>query len=123
MIRFSSFGGLALRAENVSFDRKEDGENVANASAVGIVLDPLALLTGRAAPSRLDIDGAMFNPAMLPKGPPIDFSTLRLDAVPSYQETAFAALEGSGRWCPAPACRAFASRTCRCRSRGPRDDR
>ncbi|MCV3737453.1 DUF3971 domain-containing protein [Rhizobium sp. TRM96647] len=93
VIRFSSFGGLALRAENVSFDRKEDGENVANASAVGIVLDPLALLTGRVAPSRLDIDGAMFNPAMLPKGPPIDFSTLRLDAVPSYQETAFAALE------------------------------
>lgn len=93
VIRFSSFGGLALRAENVSFDRKDGGDNVANASAVGIVLDPLALLTGRIAPSRLDIDGAMFNPAMLPKGPAIDLSTMRLDAVPSYQEAAFEGLD------------------------------
>ncbi|MBB3975025.1 hypothetical protein GGQ64_000201 [Rhizobium azooxidifex] len=93
VIRFSSFGGLALRAENVSFDRKDGGDNVTNASAVGIVLDPLALLTGRIAPSRLDIDGAMFNPAMLPKGPAIDLSTMRLDAVPSYQEAAFEGLE------------------------------
>lgn len=92
-IRFSSFGGLALRAENVAFVRNEDGQNVANANAVSIVLDPLALLTGRVAPSRLDIDGAMFNPALLPQGPAIDFAALRLDAIPGYQDSAFAALE------------------------------
>ncbi len=96
VVRFSSLGGLALRAENVSFSRKDGGENVANAEAVAIVLDPLALLTGRVAPSRLDIDGAMFNPALLPKGPPIDLAKVRLDAVPAYQEAAFAALERIG---------------------------
>lgn len=93
VVRFSSFGGLALRAENVTFSRKDGGENVANAEAVAIVLDPLALLSGRVAASRLDIDGAMFNPALLPKGPPIDFTKVRLDAVPAYQAAAFAALE------------------------------
>ena len=80
MLRFSSFGGLALKAENVALAEKSSGGNVANAGAVAIVLDPLALLTGRVSPSRLDIDQAMFNPALLPKGPPIDFDTVRIDA-------------------------------------------
>lgn len=93
VLRFSSFGGLALKAENVALAEKSSGGNVANASAVGIVLDPLALLTGRISPSRLDIDQAMFNPALLPKGPPIDFDTVRIDAIPDYQELAFNRLE------------------------------
>ncbi|HVK91831.1 MAG TPA: AsmA-like C-terminal region-containing protein [Mycoplana sp.] len=89
VLRFSSVGGLALKAENVALAERASGQNVANAAAVSIVLDPLALLAGRVAPTRLDIDRAMFNPALLPKGPPIDLDKLRLDAVPAYQELAF----------------------------------
>ncbi|MFD1326588.1 YhdP family protein [Mycoplana ramosa] len=93
VLRFSSFGGLALKAENVVLAEKSSGGNVANASAVAIVLDPLALLTGRVSPSRLDIDQAMFNPALLPKGPPIDLDTVRIDSIPDFQELAFDRLE------------------------------
>ncbi|PTM90223.1 YhdP family protein [Mycoplana dimorpha] len=89
VLRFSSFGGLALKAEHVKLVEKAGGQSVANAAAVSIVLDPLALLAGRVAPTRLDIDGAMFNPALMPSGPPVDFEKFRLDAVPAYQELAF----------------------------------
>ncbi|MBD9372528.1 hypothetical protein IB238_07835 [Rhizobium sp. ARZ01] len=93
VLRFSSFGGLALKAENVTLTEKSSGENVLNAGSVAIVLDPIALVSGRVSPSSLDIDQAMFNPALLPKGPPIDFDNVRLDAIPDYQELAFDRLE------------------------------
>ncbi|SOC42544.1 AsmA-like protein [Rhizobium subbaraonis] len=93
VMRFSGLGGLALKAENVAVSQRSDGENVANAGAVLIVLDPLALMTGRVSPTSLDIDRAMFNPALLPKGPPIDLSRIRLDSLPGYQGMAFDRLD------------------------------
>lgn len=103
VLRFSSFGGLALKAENVVLADKASGQNVANVAAVSIALDPLALLSGRVSASSLDIQKAMFNPALLPRGAAFDFTAVRLADIPSYQSSAFdhldkikAMIEGNG---------------------------
>jgi hypothetical protein len=94
VLRFSGLGGLALKAQNARITEIESGRELATTASVALVLDPVALLSGRIAISRLDVDGAMFNAALLPESAPIDLSLLRISDVPDYLETAFGRLDG-----------------------------
>jgi hypothetical protein len=97
VLRLSGFGGLALKAEDARIIEVESGLELATTDAVGIVLDPRALLSGRIAVSRLDVDGAMFNASLLPKSAPLDLAALRISDVPDYLETTFERLDGITR--------------------------
>ncbi len=97
VLRFSSLGGLALKAENTRIVDVDSGRELATTASVGMVLDPLALLSGRVAISRLDVDGARFDAALLPSGGPLDLSALRISDVPAYLEDAFAQIDGMRR--------------------------
>lgn len=97
VLRLAGFDGFALKAENARVIEVESERELATIEAVGIVLDPLALATGRIAVSRLDVDGAMFNAALLPKSKPLDLAALRISDVPDYLETTFERLDGIHR--------------------------
>nr|WP_298100340.1 DUF3971 domain-containing protein [uncultured Shinella sp.] len=97
VVRLSGFGSLALKAEDARIIDVESGQELATTASVGIVLDPTALLSGRIAVSRLDVDGAMFNAALLPKSAPLDLAALRISDVPNYLETTFERLDGISR--------------------------
>lgn len=97
VVRLSGFGGLALKAEDARIVEVESGLELATTASVDIVLDPTALLSGRIAVSRLDVEGAMFNAALLPKSAPLDLASLRISDVPDYLETTFERLDGISR--------------------------
>lgn len=97
VMRLSGFSGFALKAENTRIIEVESEKELARTDSVGIVLDPLALLSGRLAVSRLDVDGAMFNAALLPKSQPLDLAGLRISDIPDYLETTFERLDGVNR--------------------------
>ncbi|CAK7256230.1 AsmA-like protein [Shinella sp. WSC3-e] len=94
VLRLAGFNGFALKAENVRIVEVESGKELAATDSIGIVLDPLGLAAGRLAVSRLDVDGAMFNAALLPKSKPLDLTALRISDVPDYLETTFERLDG-----------------------------
>lgn len=94
VLRLAGFNGFALKAENVRIVEVESGKELATTDSIGIVLDPLGLASGRIAVSRLDVDGAMFNAALLPKSKPLDLAALRISDVPDYLETTFERLDG-----------------------------
>ena len=94
VVRLSGFGRLALKAEDARIIDVESGQELATTASVGIVLDPTALLSGRVAVSSLDVDGAMFNAALLPKSAPLDLAALRISDMPDYLETTFERLDG-----------------------------
>ena len=93
VLRFSGFEGLALKAENVALIEVNSGRHLATTAAVSIVLDPLALLSGRISASQLVVDGAMIDPSLLPKGGPPDLTALRVSDVPDYLDAAFERLD------------------------------
>jgi hypothetical protein len=93
VLRFSGFDGLALKAENAALIEVESGRHLATTSGVSIVLDPLALLSGRVSASQLVVEGAMIDPSLLPKGGPIDLSAFRVSDVPDYLDAAFQRLD------------------------------
>ncbi|KNY16893.1 membrane protein [Shinella sp. SUS2] len=97
VLRLAGFSGFALKAENVRIVEIESGKELATTESIGIVLDPLGLASGRIAVSRLDVDGAMFNAALLPKSKPLDLAALRISDVPDYLETTFERLDGVSR--------------------------
>lgn len=97
VVRLSGFGGLALKAEDARIVEVESGLELATTASVDIVLDPTALFSGRIAVSRLDVDGAMFNAALLPKSAPLDLASLRISDVPDYLEITFERLDGISR--------------------------
>ena len=97
VLRLSGFSGFALKAENARIIEVASDKELATTESVGIVLDPFALASGRIAVSRLDVDGAMFNAALLPKSKPLDIAALRISDVPDYLETTFERLDGMSR--------------------------
>jgi hypothetical protein len=97
VLRLAGFNGFALKAENARIIEVESEKELATTASVDIVLDPLALASGRIAVSRLDVDGAMFNAALLPKSKPLDLASLRISDVPDYLETTFERLDGVSR--------------------------
>ena len=97
VLRLAGLNGFALKAEDARIIEVESGKELATTDSVGIVLDPIALVTGRVAVSRLDVNGAMFNAALLPKSRPLDLAALRISDVPDYLETTFERLDGISR--------------------------
>jgi hypothetical protein len=97
VLRLAGLSGFALKAEDARIIEVESGKELATTQSVGIVLDPWALASGHIAVSRLDVDGVMFNAALLPKSKPLDLAALRISDVPDYLETTFERLDGIDR--------------------------
>jgi hypothetical protein len=92
-VRFSTGLRLALVAEDVDIIERESGQHMSRARAIGMALDPLALLTGRVSVQSLEADGMELDTALLPKGNGFDLASLRLDAVPQQLQAAFFQLD------------------------------
>ena len=97
VLRLAGFRGFALKAEDARIIEIESGKELATTEAVGIVLDPFALVTGHIAVSRLDVEGVMLNAALLPRSKPLDLAALRISDIPDYLETTFERLDGIDR--------------------------
>ncbi|KQO80870.1 DUF3971 domain-containing protein [Rhizobium sp. Leaf262] len=92
-VRFASGFHLALVAQDVDIIEKGSGQHVSRARAIGMALNPLALLGGRVSVQSLEATGMELDTALLPKGQGIDFSSLRVGDVPAYLNLAFAELD------------------------------
>ena len=97
VLRLAGFNGFALKAENTRIIEVASEKELATTASVGIVLDPFALVSGRIAVSRLDVDGVTFNAALLPKSKPLDLTALRISDVPDYLAATFGRLDGVDR--------------------------
>ncbi|MCF3639023.1 hypothetical protein LXM94_03470, partial [Rhizobium sp. TRM95111] len=93
VLRFSQYGKLTLRAENVSFVTAAGGRSLASTSAVAIALDPLALIGGRVVASSIAVNTVAVDPSLLPKRQPVDLTALRVGSVPAHLEGLFKALD------------------------------
>lgn len=92
-IRFSTGLQLALVAEDVDIVEKESGQHLSRARAIGMALDPLALLAGHVSVQSLEADGMELDTALLPKGNGFDLASIKLDAVPQQLQAAFGQLD------------------------------
>ncbi|NTF31997.1 DUF3971 domain-containing protein [Rhizobium skierniewicense] len=92
-VRFASGFQLALVAQDVDIIEQATGQHMSRARAIGMALDPLALLTGRVSVQSIEATGMELDTALLPKGQGIDMAKLRVDAVPDYLNMAFKALD------------------------------
>lgn len=92
-VRFASGFHLALVAQDVDIIEQETGQHLSRARAIGMALDPLALITGRVSVQSLEATGMELDTALLPKGQALDWAKLRVADVPTYLEQAFTALD------------------------------
>lgn len=92
-VRFASGFHLALVAQDVDIIEQATGQHVSRARAIGMALNPLALLAGRVSVQSLEATGMELDTALLPKGQGIDFSSLHVSDVPAYLNLAFAQLD------------------------------
>ncbi|WP_457586016.1 DUF3971 domain-containing protein [Ensifer canadensis] len=90
VVRMTSNGALALKAREVALSEAASGQPVAKLSSISIALDPIALLTGRIAVSRLEAEGGDFDTGLLPRGEPIDLTKIKIVDVGEALETLFA---------------------------------
>lgn len=97
VLRLAGFDGFALKAENARIVEAGSARELATTESVAMVLDPIALMSGRIAISRLDIAGARFDAALLPESAPLDLAQLRVSDVPDYLEATFGQLDGIRR--------------------------
>jgi hypothetical protein len=89
VLRVTSTGALALKAQNVTLVENASNKRLVTTNSVFIELNPLALLTGRIAVSRLEAEGATLDPSLLPQGKPIDLTAIRVDGVATGLEAVF----------------------------------
>lgn len=89
VLRMTSSGALALKAQDVTLVENVSNKRLVSTDSVFIELNPLALMTGRIAVSRLEAEGATLDPALLPQGKPIDLTTIRIADVGAGLEVAF----------------------------------
>jgi hypothetical protein len=89
VLRVTSDGALALKAQNVTLVENVSNKRLVGTNSVFIELNPLALMTGRIAVSRLEAEGATLDPALLPQGKPIDLTTIRIADVGAGLEVVF----------------------------------
>lgn len=92
-VRFASGFHLALVAQDVDIIEQDTGQHLSRARAIGMALNPLALLAGRVSVQSLEATGMELDTALLPKGQGLDFSNLRVDGIPAYLDLAFAELD------------------------------
>ncbi len=92
-IRFSTGLRLALVARDVDIIDQASGQHMSRARAIGMALDPLALLAGRVSVQSLEADGMELDTALLPKGNGFDPTKIKIDAIPDALQSAFAQLD------------------------------
>ncbi len=92
-VRFASGFHLALVAQDVDIIEQDTGLHLSRARAIGMALDPLALITGRVSVQSLEATGMELDTALLPKGQALDWAKFRVADVPSYLELAFTELD------------------------------
>lgn len=93
VIRFASGPRLALEARDVNTIERDSGRHLSRTESIRLVLDPLALFSGKIAISEIEADGIQLDTALLPAGKPIDVSGLRVDQIPNGLETLFRQLD------------------------------
>ena len=89
VLRVTSNGALALKAQDVTLVENASNKRLVTTNSVFIELNPLALLTGRIAVSRLEAEGATLDPSLLPQGKPIDLTAIRVADVAGGLEVVF----------------------------------
>ena len=89
VLRVTASGALALKARGVTLNEAGSGRPIAKLGAVSIALDPLALITGRIAVSRLEAEGGELDTGLLPRGDPIDLTAIRIADVGMALERLF----------------------------------
>lgn len=94
VLRVTSNGGLALKAQNVALVENASNKHLVTTNSVFIELNPIALLSGRIAVSRLEAEGATLDPSLLPQGKPIDLTAIRVADVASGLEFVFNQMDG-----------------------------
>lgn len=93
VIRFTSGLQLALEARNVNMVDQQSGQHLSTTGAIRMALDPLALFRGRVAVAAIEADDIALDTALLPSGGPLDFSQIRIDAIPVAMEAVFSRLD------------------------------
>ncbi|MCV9960510.1 DUF3971 domain-containing protein [Pararhizobium sp. BT-229] len=94
VLRVTSNGALALKARDVTLVENVSNKRLVTTDSVFIELNPVALLTGRIAVSRLEAKGAMLDPSLLPQGKPIDLTAIRVADVADGLEAVFNQMDG-----------------------------
>lgn len=89
VVRMTSGGALALKARGVTLKESGSGRHLAKLGAISIALDPFALMTGRIAVSRLEAEEGELDTGLLPRGEPIDLTTIRIADVGDALEKLF----------------------------------
>ncbi|OBZ92430.1 membrane protein [Pararhizobium polonicum] len=89
VLRVTSSGALALKAQDVTLVENISNKRLVTTNSVFIELDPLALITGRIAVSRLEAEGATLDSSLLPQGKPIDLTAIRVADVAGGLEVVF----------------------------------
>ncbi|OAP42553.1 hypothetical protein AU381_15325 [Sinorhizobium glycinis] len=97
VVRVTGRGALALKARGVTLNDNASGRPVAKLAAVSIALDPIALMTGRIAVSRLEAEGGELDTGLLPRGEPIDLTTIRVADTGTALEKLFTHIDGMSR--------------------------
>lgn len=93
VLRVTSNGALALKAQNVTLVENASNKRLVTTNSVFIELNPLALMTGRIAVSRIEAEGAMLDPSLLPQGKPIDLAAIRVADVADGLEVVFSQID------------------------------
>ncbi|WP_438748165.1 YhdP family protein [Pararhizobium sp. O133] len=97
VLRVTGNGGLALKAQDVTLVENVSAKRLVTTDSVFIELNPLALFSGRISVSRIEAEGAMLDPSLLPQGKPIDVTAIRVGHVAEGLETVFAQMDAVSR--------------------------
>ncbi|WP_428428823.1 DUF3971 domain-containing protein [Pararhizobium sp.] len=89
VLRVTASGALALKARDVTLVQNVSDKRLVTTNSVFIELNPLALITGRIAVSRIEAEGATLDPSLLPQGKPIDLTAIRVADVAAGLEVVF----------------------------------
>jgi hypothetical protein len=89
VLRVTGNGALALKAQDVTLVENVSNKRLVTTNSVFIELNPLALVTGRIAVSRIEAEGATLDPSLLPQGKPIDLTAIRVADVAGGLEVVF----------------------------------
>lgn len=94
VVRLTGRGALALKARGVTLNEGASGRPVVKLAAVSIALDPIALMSGRIAVSRIEAEGGELDTGLLPRGEPLDLTKIRIADVGDALEALFAHVDG-----------------------------
>lgn len=97
VVRVTGRGALALKARGVTLNESASRRPAVRLAAVSIALDPLALLAGRIAVTRLEAEGGELDTGLLPRGEPLDLTAVRIADVGAALETLFAHVDAMSR--------------------------